>query len=1483
MSNLLSSFAQLRNFGKEETNEVQVDDSTRFNAMINESRPWYTDKSSPTNTGILARLNLLSGQDTENSPREPSDSSDTDTSEYKRRLGLANEIAHTKELALLESYHTCEELQDHVRNLSGKVTEREELLSQLSFETTKLKNRYEELQSQYASLQQDYKDLKKHLEDKQVSQERSIVKWEKQLEDKTATIEKLRLELEGVRKENELHRGRNGKLLKESATIREKLDRQIGQTMQVEAELARTRAANSRLELGLQELVQQGHTHTQAYATEKRALQESKEKALNTASLEAERLQKTVLKTKDELQTVSNELANSQQKLNYCKENLKYWRSQAETSASIIQEKEELINQMRQEIEQYHREQLTQEKKLCEALQRELKDTRDQLITTREEVLRRSHNEEFLQNSINQLQERLDEVCLHKIAAEKAGKSAVAEAKDMENKLDAYHKDTLNMKTHIQDLEKKLDREIQAKLHTEKQLERATGEFQNLLKVQEERHAQASYSSNKLMVYNDPSSTRHNFGTSGLQRSETCIHRVNKELKRSQAVLELSMKKIECLSNELESTRNKLKMTTEELSEIDRLRKKAQEELEQYRSSHQMPDCEATALKRELERIMHESNQLSLVRKDEANQHVDLESQVKKLKNQCSESLSEIKELKCELRSKGGLLESKEQMVRDLQNQLREAQETCLGRNASAVEVTNELRLKIEESHHLQSELKATQSSLQQAELMLQEMEFSVQQLTRQLEQSENLRAEAEQASSQAVAESAAVRIEVAKKDERLISLAGRLEAANQQITSLEKVMKENEMALTGKIKETADKDAIINKLEIDLAGLKELNAENEEELKATRSRLAAFHSELLNAHTSLEEVVSRQRTDDSIRNRLELEVCNLRETKAVLSEQLEHQGQLIERFQYQLRNERARIADLVNSATDRDDTLEKTKLNAQELGRTVDELSSRLRERESAVETLTRELETQTSRLESTAKSLTGMEVELLETKRQLEFSDSRLQKCREEANQYAVIVSGLEARLLERDQTTNMTQRQPLGLLDQSIERSRILQMTDTIRNLKNELMEYKKSSIIAQTERANLQESIQRLQGELVARSDALRQVALDSKRSQREQEAMWADQELGLKETLRRTENNLKEKNEELRKILADLESIKAEKALDKEITDKLKQEKEQLQEQLSSLESNRSILNDRLNKTKQEKSEIQEEYIALMKKMDQTLVDHRETTLALQKKLEEKTQEISDLMKKTTSNLTNRTEKCAQTDYTPSSLKSAQQSSKPERSVSVKVDSVYKNPEIRSTYVFSSVIANSTSRSPHPKSTDETNAPSLSKDPVTDPDYERESNEDIVARVNALKLANQRLRDEVETACKALKNSSLLPERMRAQTNIRTQGSEYPGLSMSERTSKFSVKHSREKAAEDVEHKLHSGKKGSLYLEYLLKRDVDEFKEPKDKSRFDTKSSRQANDPPERQSTSNRLSKPTAQTRSAAATYRTNIFRSTRMH
>lgn len=97
------------------------------------------------------------------------------------------------------------------------------------------------------------------------------------------------------------------------------MDEQVSYGMRLEAELTRSKTANSRLELGLQEMVHRSAANALLHEAEKHSLEESKEAALNAAQFENENLQKAIDKVTQEYNSCSGEMDYLKQRLSECK------------------------------------------------------------------------------------------------------------------------------------------------------------------------------------------------------------------------------------------------------------------------------------------------------------------------------------------------------------------------------------------------------------------------------------------------------------------------------------------------------------------------------------------------------------------------------------------------------------------------------------------------------------------------------------------------------------------------------------------------------------------------------------------------------------------------------------------------------------------------------------------------------------------------------------------------------------------------------------------------------------------------------------------------------------------------------------------------------------------------------------------------------------------------------------------------------------
>lgn len=109
------------------------------------------------------------------------------------------------------------------------------------------------------------------------------------------------------------------KMLKETSNIREKLDLQIGRSMQLEAELARLKSVNAQLESGIQEMTKQSLSNAQTSAAEIRSLQEEKQTAYNSHQLEINQIKKELNQLNNENTEYKKEISRLQTKTNELK------------------------------------------------------------------------------------------------------------------------------------------------------------------------------------------------------------------------------------------------------------------------------------------------------------------------------------------------------------------------------------------------------------------------------------------------------------------------------------------------------------------------------------------------------------------------------------------------------------------------------------------------------------------------------------------------------------------------------------------------------------------------------------------------------------------------------------------------------------------------------------------------------------------------------------------------------------------------------------------------------------------------------------------------------------------------------------------------------------------------------------------------------------------------------------------------------------
>ncbi|VDP70581.1 unnamed protein product [Echinostoma caproni] len=418
------------------------------------------------------------------------------------------------------------------------------------------------------------------------------------------------------------------------------------------------------------------------------------------------------------------------------------------------------------------------------------------------------------------------------------------------------------------------------------------------------------------------------------------------------------------------------------------------------------------------------------------------------------------------------------------------------------------------------------------------------------------------------------------------------------------------------------------------------------------------------------------------------------------------------------------------------------------ELSRLKDDLQSRLNEREAAMEMMKREVETNNARLVNNTRTLTHTETEILELRQKLELAESRTDKFREENSQYVTIVSSLEARLLERDKQMREVELCQ-ATMHANHEGKRNTQLTDVIRELKQQLAESRKTSAISKAERAQLQETVSRLQGELSARSDALRQAALEAARLRRDQEAGLANQANEWRESMRLIEASYKAECERTAKLERELEEIRSSHVQESETLLKTKEDQRGLKSRVANLEERNAKLTRDLDSCREDKIRLEQDCALLTQKLDASRSEVQEMNNVLQTKLDSKVRELEQLIQNTSKSATyDRGIQTTQTgQMNPANVNETEQVEKiVPKTLELKQD----RPVETKTQPRSEIKTSSWYNTPM-------NSERL---------WSLTDISSVESRVQALKTANQRLREEVASACKALQTSSLLQDPMK---------------------------------------------------------------------------------------------------------------------
>ncbi|KER20699.1 hypothetical protein T265_15256, partial [Opisthorchis viverrini] len=1285
--------------------------------------------------------------------RQPTRGFQSDSFDTNYQIALLEQKIQVQEMTLEASYKACDKLNEHIRALTEKTTsicptvsqvaEREDLLSCLMTETWKLKNCYDELLTE--RLQSVHTDLETELQSVRKTHEKAIDKLKGELEEKTATVESLQAEQENIKQDHEQMKERlseqvsdqlrylchqhfplyetlfqDSRLLKEISTFRERLDEQIGYAKQLEAELARSRSTNGQLEAGLQEMLERSAAHNHVHEQEKTVLEESKQIALTAAKSEIQQLQKSVDSKSQEVLEMAAELSHARQKitdyqdcelqahsLSVLKSEHKIAISSYEDRLSHLQMTNENHNQeiscLKKNVSRLQ-EQLTQERTLCESLRVELDTSRNMLVSAREELVKRSEKEEGLEQCLDQLRTKLGEAVLHRTAAEKANASVKEEVQNLELHLDRLQSQESSMQSRIKELEAQSELDRKAKTQMQEQLIGVSDAFRTLEKDHEEKIKK-------------------------LEHYEGYVAGIQIEMKRTQSSLEQTTKKIQKLAGELRMTDEARRKLANELAFQESKHIEMKKTFAEYQSLHRTPETTVQQLREEVERLTKEVAHLESACKSETSQCVELATELAAQQRNCAVHSTEMDELRKRLNETQAASDKAQQELAKLRTETGEIQEELQRKNQSNADLYAELGGKKEALKEAKLELKKIKRTSEQTEMMYQELELSVQQLTRQLEQSESLRNASEQASNLAMVEASSSRIELAKQTETVKRLQKLLDAANQRIVSLGADISNKEVELKERAQEQENKMATIRQVELEKSHLKQSCTELEGEVNMLRDKLSSVHSELIKTQENLEQFRSERDNEDSSRDRMKLELKNLRETHSVLAEESTQREAQIETLQQRISENQTKIRELSSLVSERDEIVEKLRNDLQTISREKDAISGRLRERESAAHSLKRDLEASKLRADSLAEILTNKEAELIELRRKLELSEKRLDKCKEENNQHTARLSLLENQVNTRTQELQQTRvLEKTSFVEPSLDRIRSVQLVEQLKDLRQQLMEYKATSMTSKTERAHLQELVNHLQGELAARVDELRQSKLEIDRMRRQHESDLETTQSSLHEKLQQMEDKWNDANTKVKQLEAELEVCKINGIPYLNSESKL-EEHTALQTAVEALEREKKNLWNLLDETRNERNSLREQLNRLRESFEEEVEKHKKTKVALESKLDQKAEELAQLLQ-------NHTSAVKSDGYSQDSCKANRE---PIEQAAIKLmsDSDEWTGSEELTRYSPQYFRSSWTR----KYTNLTADPRLE------------------SRVASLKIANQRLRAEVQAACDAVRTAA----------------------------------------------------------------------------------------------------------------------------
>ncbi|KAF6768924.1 hypothetical protein AHF37_12472, partial [Paragonimus kellicotti] len=147
---------------------------------------------------------------------------------------------------------------------------------------------------------------------------------------------------------------------------------------------------------------------------------------------------------------------------------------------------------------------------------------------------------------------------------------------------------------------------------------------------------------------------------------------------------------------------------------------------------------------------------------------------------------------------------------------------------------------------------------------------------------------------------------------------------------------------------------------------------------------------------------------------------------------------------------------------------------------------------------------------------------------------------------------------------------------------------------------------------------------MQGELVARSDALRHAVLEFEKQRTEYETKLSNQEVDCQAALRQLETKFTEESDKVKQL--ERESNERERLLT-EASSQMKSALESTQLTRSTLEKEKLFMEQTLNSLKMENKQLTDNLQAVNTRLDEECKMHRETKSALETKLDEKVEEL----------------------------------------------------------------------------------------------------------------------------------------------------------------------------------------------------------------------------------------------------------------